>query len=253
MINFLRNIRRKLIEIGNLNKYLIFAVGEILFVMIGILLALQVNNWNEARKEAKTESIYLERLLSELKLDTLYFSNEIQGYKTNNQIIEDFSAAINNDNSQDSILLGLANEFFRIGWVMPTFSPSTSTFDDLSSTGNLRVITNTSLRGDIVNLYHHYRDVRDGFRVNHDWLTPIDALLTSQFSGLKYDNRTAFLYPSQSFSERMNELRKDREIYIRNASNHYWTNQSSSGKLTRLKGRSTELIHKLEIELTRHN
>ncbi len=253
MINFLRNIRRKLIDIGNFNKYLIFAVGEILFVMIGILLALQVNNWNEARKEAKTEYIYLERLLSELKMDTLYFSNEIQAYKANNQIIKDFSAAINNNDSQDSTLLSLANEFFRSGWVMPTFSPSTSTFDDLSSTGNLRVITNTSLRGDIVKLYHLYRDVRDRFKVNHDWLTPIDAILTSQSSGLKYDSTTAFLYPYQSLSERMNELRKDGEIYIRNASNHYWTNHSSSGMLTRLKGRSTELILKLEIELTRIN
>jgi len=221
--------------------------------MIGILLALQVNNWNEARKEAKTETIYLERLLSELKQDTMYFSNEIQFYKTDNQIIKDFSAAINNDNSQDSTLLGLANKYFRVGWSMPTFSPSTSTFDDLSSTGNLRVIVNSSLRGDIVKLYHRYRDVRDGFKVNHDWLTPIDALITSQFNGLKYDSTTAFLYPFQSFTERMNELRKDREVYIRNASNHYWTNQSSIGMLTTLKGLSVELMQKLEIELTQHN
>ena len=226
---------------------------ETLAVTLGILGAFALDNWNEVRKDAKTETTYLKRLLSELKQDTLYFSNAIQYYKNNNQIIYEFSSAINNDNSHDSILLDLASDYFSIGWAMPTFSPSTSTFDDLSSTGNLRVIRNSFLRGDIVKLYHQYRDVQDRFKVNHDWLTPIDAFITSQFSGLKYDSKTAFLYPSQSVTERMNELRKDREIYIRNASTHYWANQSSIGMFTNLKSLSIELMLKLEIELTRHN
>jgi hypothetical protein len=51
MLRFFRNIRQKLIEQENVRKYMWYALGEILLVMIGILLALQINNWNEQRKQ----------------------------------------------------------------------------------------------------------------------------------------------------------------------------------------------------------
>jgi len=47
MITLFRNIRQKLIASGSITKYLLYAIGEILLVVIGILTALQVNNWNE--------------------------------------------------------------------------------------------------------------------------------------------------------------------------------------------------------------
>jgi hypothetical protein len=51
MLRFFRQIRQKLLENGNLRKYFWYALGEIFLVMIGILLALQINNWNEERKQ----------------------------------------------------------------------------------------------------------------------------------------------------------------------------------------------------------
>ena len=55
MLKFFRRIRRKLIDEGNLKKYLIYAIGEILLVVIGILIALQINNWNEGQKTNKAK------------------------------------------------------------------------------------------------------------------------------------------------------------------------------------------------------
>ena len=52
-----------------MRKYLVYAIGEILLVMIGILLALQVNNWNEQRKERNTEVAYLISLKTEYQLN----------------------------------------------------------------------------------------------------------------------------------------------------------------------------------------
>lgn len=49
MLTFLRKIRRSLIESGSSSKYLLYAIGETLLVMIGIQMALQINNWNEDR------------------------------------------------------------------------------------------------------------------------------------------------------------------------------------------------------------
>ena len=52
-------------EKGKTGKYLKYAVGEIILVMVGILLALQVNNWNENRKERAQETILLKQLLTD--------------------------------------------------------------------------------------------------------------------------------------------------------------------------------------------
>lgn len=55
MLKFFRNIRRKLLEEGNLKRYLVYAIGEILLVVVGILIALQINNWSEEKKDTKKE------------------------------------------------------------------------------------------------------------------------------------------------------------------------------------------------------
>lgn len=67
MIKFFRKIRQRLINENRISKYLLYAIGEIILVVIGILIALQINNWNENRKSAKQENLYLKRLLSENK------------------------------------------------------------------------------------------------------------------------------------------------------------------------------------------
>ena len=66
MLKFFQRIRRKLINEGNLKKYLIYAFGEILLVVVGILIALQVNNWNEERKSNTKANQLSEVLYQEL-------------------------------------------------------------------------------------------------------------------------------------------------------------------------------------------
>jgi len=51
MLKFFRTIRRRLLDSGRLRRYLVYALGEIILVVIGILIALQINNWNEDRKK----------------------------------------------------------------------------------------------------------------------------------------------------------------------------------------------------------
>lgn len=65
MIKFFRHIRQQLLGEGKTGKYLKYAIGEILLVVIGILIALQINNWNEERKE----QVLLNNVLSEIHLN----------------------------------------------------------------------------------------------------------------------------------------------------------------------------------------
>jgi len=71
MFRFFRSIRKKLIEEDNVRKYLLYAIGEILLVVIGILIALQVNNWNEQQLEINNEKVLLGEVLEALHADSL--------------------------------------------------------------------------------------------------------------------------------------------------------------------------------------
>ena len=67
MIKFFRNIRRRLLRKNRFTRYLIYAIGEIILVVIGILIALQINNWNEDRQNRKLERGLMKDLITDLK------------------------------------------------------------------------------------------------------------------------------------------------------------------------------------------
>jgi len=69
MLTFFRRIRKGLLASGATSKYLLYAIGEIALVVIGILIALQINNWNEDRKKVDTIKVYLQNLAEDLEND----------------------------------------------------------------------------------------------------------------------------------------------------------------------------------------
>ena len=79
MLTFLRKIRKSFIASGSTRKYLIYAIGEIALVVIGILIALQINNWNEERKTKRLEKSTLLELKKSILADqqTLVFTTEL--------------------------------------------------------------------------------------------------------------------------------------------------------------------------------
>jgi len=74
MIKFFRQIRKKLIQQDNVRKYLLYAIGEIILVVIGILIALQINNWNEHQKAIKKEA----EVIASLKEEILKNINDLE-------------------------------------------------------------------------------------------------------------------------------------------------------------------------------
>jgi hypothetical protein len=78
MISFFRKIRQKLLSQNRVTRYLVYAIGEIALVVIGILIALQINNWNEARKARINERTVLKNLVQDLRADSLSFSDNLE-------------------------------------------------------------------------------------------------------------------------------------------------------------------------------
>lgn len=71
MINFFRKTRRKLADDNKFFKYSRYAIGEIVLVVIGILIALQINNANQLRKEKLKSDVYTDKIIKDLEADTL--------------------------------------------------------------------------------------------------------------------------------------------------------------------------------------
>ena len=83
MIKFFRHIRQRLLMENKTSKYFKYAIGEIVLVVIGILIALQINNWNENRKEEIRQVAILSKFLQDLKSDSINYQLNIS---TMNQI-----------------------------------------------------------------------------------------------------------------------------------------------------------------------
>ena len=77
MIKFFRRIRFNLMEQNKTGKYIKYAIGEIVLVVIGILIALQINNWNENRKTHRNEVKLAEQLLEDARADSVFFQSRI--------------------------------------------------------------------------------------------------------------------------------------------------------------------------------
>ena len=80
MIKFFRKIRQRLLSENKTGKYLKYAIGEIVLVVIGILIALSINNWNEGRKDQSQELKYLIGIKSDLEVDFVRIEVAIHRY-----------------------------------------------------------------------------------------------------------------------------------------------------------------------------
>ncbi len=145
MLKFFRTIRKKLIEQDNVRKYLLYAIGEILLVVIGILIALQVNTWNENRKAKIIEKTLLETLLKDINES---YQIGIEFFKTDSLNVKYLSDFIISDQKRDSILSREDGELIimRGLWSIEYRTPVIQVFEDLKNSGTSATITNQEIR-----------------------------------------------------------------------------------------------------------
>ena len=148
MITFIRKIRQRLLADNKLSKYFVYATGEIVLVVIGILIALSINNWNETKRNSKKEFYLLKQLQKEFKKDSsnLYTQAWLTNLKvTDGKMIKSF---LNNNSSLRKY--SLVSFLFFNGKVL-LFQSHTPTKDENISSGNLSLISNEELKTKISN------------------------------------------------------------------------------------------------------
>jgi len=158
MIKFFRKIRYDLMNKNKTGKYLKYAIGEIVLVVLGILIALQINNWNEERKQSKLEESTLMELRANLLADIEDFQADINGYRTAANSCKNVIDFIDGKIPyHDSLNVHLGK--IRIQGV---FSPTKVAYENLKLSG-IKLISNDSLRNTISNLYEVQYKYMEGY------------------------------------------------------------------------------------------
>ncbi len=144
MIKFFRKIRQNLLMKNKTGKYFKYAIGEIVLVVIGILIALQINNWNEQRKDNIKEQAMLKRLEKEFISNREQLLDKIQ---LRNTLIENCRQLLEYYNQPENIEIDSILVF--ISTIQPpTFDPIQN---DLVSSGNIEILKDEELKQLLVN------------------------------------------------------------------------------------------------------
>ncbi|GAA4280368.1 DUF6090 family protein [Gaetbulibacter aestuarii] len=148
MIKIFRSIRQKLLREGKVSSYLKYAIGEIVLVVIGILIALSINNWNENRKEHKVERNMLLSIKEELKYSLNELKNDLETTEICEQATRNVYSYIQ---TNPKLVDSMYDDFYNLIAFDYSF-PKTSAYQSLKS-GNIEIIKSDTLRDLITYIY----------------------------------------------------------------------------------------------------
>ena len=239
MIKFFRKIRYNLIEKNNTGKYLKYAIGEILLVVIGILIALQINNWNEGRKDARLANQYLKGIKSDLNNDINQINLILKEQMISINLINSIDSIFNKEIHQPDKYQHLYNkpdtssvvQLFHRGL---SFRSIRGTYNSLISDGKSGLIKNRTL----------YEEVQQIYDERHQRLTSIYETLKTR------DNEINWAYPFEKKHWNYSDLKKstNEKIFL-DLSNFTETKYFYSQHLLDVKEETQKVINLIDIEL----
>lgn len=180
MFKFFRRIRQNLLSENKFSKYLLYAIGEILLVVVGILLALQINNWNENSKNQELQIKYLRGLISDLEYDIRAFSIGVDELDERRQSVNTLLTSYKDNVAlPDEELIEHLINFALI----TQFRHRNTVMEDLKSAGRLNLVQSDSVRQAIIAYYKLADGIIGSNDNNNNWI------LTNIFGSRIYTER----------------------------------------------------------------
>ncbi|WP_350289267.1 DUF6090 family protein [uncultured Croceitalea sp.] len=168
MIKFFRKIRQNLLSENKFSKYLLYAIGEILLVVIGILIALQINNWNLEKIDRKQEAKLLSQITADLEKNKVELT-ELQERLAVNKYAMDSLLVRLQDNNYTTMVP------FYVAFIQrKSYFPKASSGFNMIKNGKAPLITNDSILKDVLNLYEN--DFNNLDLREHEMHSQIDGL-----------------------------------------------------------------------------
>ncbi|MFT6873482.1 MAG: hypothetical protein ACJAVN_002502 [Roseivirga sp.] len=163
MITFFRKIRQQLMTENKTSKYMLYAFGEITLVVIGILIALQINNMNDSRKDRNKEVDYLKNVITDLNINITelgsYIDERTACINAAGRILEFYEGKPLTD------LNAFNEDAIRI-YSWEKFYQNNNTFQELVNSGNLALVSNDTIKNELLNLETLYNKLKG--REEHD-------------------------------------------------------------------------------------
>jgi hypothetical protein len=144
-----------MIKENKASKYLLYAIGEIILVVIGILIALQLNNWNIERLNKIEEQSYLKAIKTDLTKDALRLKQLVSNIDIQLTTLEQIRKRLTSDSTTINQNVAFTNS------LLTTFSflPEKATIEDLKSSGKLNLLANKIVKDTLLS-YYNYVDTR---------------------------------------------------------------------------------------------
>jgi len=156
MIKFFRKNRLKLLSKNKISKYLAYAIGEISLVVLGILIALQINNWNQNLQLRKAELKTLKSLKESIKINLAELDLILKAQIHRNLSLQE---VLFYDVSE--LPLVHLDSLITTNVKNHTFDPSTGIYNSIINSGKIEIITNDSLKNRISKLYDRVADYQE--------------------------------------------------------------------------------------------
>jgi hypothetical protein len=195
MIKFFRKIRYDLMETRKTGKYFKYAIGEIILVVIGILIALQINTWNQYRLLKLEETKTLKSLHAEFTENLDKFNINYKDQLTRDSITK----RLLNPKIVDAPFETLDSLIYKLGWNFK-FNPSTGVYTSVVNSGKIEIISNDTLKRKISNfnnvLVDYEEEEKGANNYGTSFLTPY--LREHLFYRFPFKNRTEEQYNHDS-------------------------------------------------------
>ncbi len=194
MIKFFRKIRQRLLTENKFSKYLLYAIGEIVLVVIGILIALSINNWNEANKQKILEVKFLKRLKTDLVHDSIYFNMRITNarkYRAN------YAKGIQMAYETQQNLSELKKLLSLYSWSNENLTIQSDTYTELTSAGNLNILQSDTLKNAII---AYYRETDQAGKAILEFNTGTGGMAVNS---IQLTNISKYQFSSGLFSDEM--------------------------------------------------
>ena len=181
MIKFFRKIRQQLLTENNFKKYLIYALGEILLVMIGISLAFQVSNWDDNRIKKNAENKYYESVRAQIADD----KENIQGQKDyNNHYMTQFKYANEIIENNDRSKLDTLGPIIRNLTQYSDFDKQGNIYETMVNSGQINLLQNDKIVNGIRDLEEMYIYINRMESIHYDAM--MDYTAPTVISVLKF-------------------------------------------------------------------
>ena len=191
MIKFFRKIRQQLLTQNRFSQYLLYAIGEIVLVVVGILIALSINNWNEGKKSKRIETSILHELHKDFINNKLRFDGVKQIYKAGLDATEKIISFIPFEELEHSV-----DSFYKyrhIAFKTKTFEAANGTVESIISSSSYTFITNDTLRNYLLSWKDVLRDYKEeedfGWSALEDEILPYEYTYFDKLNELNPENR----------------------------------------------------------------